>query len=350
MREADNEFCSAPECGNAIPVRRSGRGRARRYCCTACRVFAHRTREFNQPKLWPDGKEKVKSGIAPNPTRRRGKHYRNNSATAETELKAQHSRKGWAQALTATGISAGSTAHEITVLYARRDSIYHDAKGVIVYDGRSERYKVNPTGLWAETPTIAHPPCALDSRLRHLANRPASEKECALHALDTIRARGGVLEHPAMSELWKRAKEKPPMPGDEPDKWGGRTIALAQVEWGHCCRKWTWIYAVGCDPRWLARMTPFPGRQPTHSIGQFTEKKLKRATKREAEATPPALARALVNLCRQVPAQRCGVCGIRLWDKAGNLGWRDENALCPVLSEKTLEYNCPRKSLRPHKT
>jgi len=108
-------------------------------------------------------------------------------------------------------------------------------------------------------PVVAHPPCGPWGRLRHLSRHDRPEH--ALHAVEVVRRVGGVLEHPAHSLLWRAAGL--PLPGELPDAWGGRTIAVCQSDWGHVARKRSWIY-------WVSRATPtpppFPGREPTHWI------------------------------------------------------------------------------------
>jgi hypothetical protein len=53
------------------------------------------------------------------------------------------------------------------------------------------------------------------------------------------------------------------MPGPEgaTDEWGGRTYTVDQCDWGHCCRKPTWLYVVRVDPReeWGFRRTASAG-------------------------------------------------------------------------------------------
>ena len=112
-------------------------------------------------------------------------------------------------------------------------------------------------------PVVAHPPCGPWGRLKHLYK--GSEHDCAPIAQHQVRSYGGVLEHPAQSQLWAACGL--PLPG-ETDSLGGYTIAVDQVEWGHCARKTTWIYLCGV-PREAIASAPFPGRAPTHWVSGF---------------------------------------------------------------------------------
>lgn len=115
-------------------------------------------------------------------------------------------------------------------------------------------------GPW---PVIAHPACGPWSRLRHLYRGSEGGPELAFHALEAVRAFGGILEHPAHSRFWAAAEL--PRPGEPPDAWGGWTEAINQCDFGHVARKPTWLYCVGVD-RESAAWRP-PPREPTHYIG-----------------------------------------------------------------------------------
>src|SRR5262252_4046294 len=90
-------------------------------------------------------------------------------------------------------------------------------------------------------PVVAHPPCGPWGKLRHLCTK--QDSSCGPVAVDQVREFGGVLEHPAHSRLFVECGM--PRPGELPDPWGGVTIEVEQVRWGHVARKRSWIYLVG---------------------------------------------------------------------------------------------------------
>lgn len=116
-------------------------------------------------------------------------------------------------------------------------------------------------------PVIAHPPCApwgaLSWRWKQAGGVEGdNEWSAGPFAVQMVRLYGGVLEHPARSQLWKHADL--PRPGDPPDAWGGWTLEVDQCRWGHPARKQTWLYIVGAAPE---NLPPIPEwREPTHVI------------------------------------------------------------------------------------
>ena len=154
----------------------------------------------------------------------------------------------------------------IAALYVDPRGPYPTMEGVDAWDETRDARKYS--GPW---PVIAHPPCGPWGRLAHLAhnvNQPANgphgyDRALGPLAVDQVREFGGVLEHPAHSKLWKHCGL--PHPGELPDAWGGVTIALDQVLWGHVARKPTWIYLVRV-PSAALEQPPFPERTPTHWI------------------------------------------------------------------------------------
>lgn len=111
-------------------------------------------------------------------------------------------------------------------------------------------------------PVVAHPPCGPWSKLRHLYR--GNEHDCAPIAVEQVQAFGGVLEHPAGSQLWKHCNL--PKPGECQDFFGGRTIEVDQCDFGHVARKKTWLYVVDCDLEHLAFP---PSGTPTHWCSGF---------------------------------------------------------------------------------
>lgn len=123
-------------------------------------------------------------------------------------------------------------------------------------------------------------------------------------AVAQVRRWGGVLEHPARSRLWQHCGL--PRPGELPDAWGGISIEVEQVDWGHVARKQTWLYLVGLAGVSLPRV---PKREPTHWIcgsrnrttntGGRCPTHLKFCSSEQRRRTPPAFAEMLVGLARQ---------------------------------------------------
>jgi len=91
------------------------------------------------------------------------------------------------------------------------------------------------------------------------------DKPLALLAVEQVRRCGGVLEHPKNSGLWPALGL--PLPGAPLDEFGGWSIDVEQVSWGHVARKATRLYMVGVD-RVLVDATVRRGGEPTHCIGR----------------------------------------------------------------------------------
>jgi hypothetical protein len=115
--------------------------------------------------------------------------------------------------------------------------------------------------------------------------------------------------------LWAAGLELP-RPGLG-DRFGGYTIEVEQVEWGHIARKRTWLYCVGV-PSLLdghssfsaLEAPPFPGRAPTHwasgSRGQSSRRGapvppgIKVCSAQQRNRTPRLFAEYLVRLAESV--------------------------------------------------
>ena len=145
-------------------------------------------------------------------------------------------------------------------------------------------------------PVVAHPPCGPWGRLSFLCTK--QDPSCGPRAVEQVRQWGGVLEHPAGSQLWKHCGL--PAAGAQPDAWGGYTVQVRQSEWGHCCAKPTLLYLVGV-PREALEAPPFPGRDETHRVtnGSRGKTHLPRANAVAIRRTPPLFAEYLVRLARQ---------------------------------------------------
>lgn len=184
----------------------------------------------------------------------------------------------------------------VAALFVRRDSVYKGMPGVDCYDVERDALTW-PGGC----PVVAHPPCRLWGRLRSLARcaDPDAERDLGRWAVHQVQRWGGVLEHPAFSGLW--SDRRLPRPGDGLDDHGGRTVGILQYDWGHRAAKPTWIYVVGTYPA----VDVLRLGEPTHTIG-WSSRRLSDGSrarsgvsKRENEATPPALAEWLVATARE---------------------------------------------------
>ncbi len=159
-------------------------------------------------------------------------------------------------------------------------------------------------GPW---PIVAHPPCGPWGRLRHLSRH--DDPGLALFAVGQVRRWGGILEHPAWSKLWTACSL--PLPGELPDRFGGFSLAIDQVDFGHVARKATWLYVLGA--RGLRFAFPSPGR-PTHYVGCDTRWRrraraegrplLKAASAQQRRRTPVAFAEWLLELATSSRRER----------------------------------------------
>lgn len=189
----------------------------------------------------------------------------------------------------------------VAVLFARSDSIYKTLPDCDVYDmQRDARTYDGPH------PVVAHPPCTRWSMINGvvLARYPHKAEEFAwgndggtfAFALDAVRRCGGVLEHPAGSRAF--AHYSLPRIGRGPDRFGGWSCEVRQVDWGHRAEKRTWLYIVGAHPDDLPQI-PAP-REATALVVRMPEcRAVELMGKAEREHTPPDFARWLVELARR---------------------------------------------------
>ena len=142
-------------------------------------------------------------------------------------------------------------------------------------------------------PVIAHPPCGPWGRFWWNYGGGEGAKECGPRAVEQVRRWGGVLEHPEHSNMWDACDL--PRPGAV-DAWGGRTIRVEQVDWGHPAVKATWLYIVG---RTDVPPMPPPGK-PTHAMVRLLRNSndLPEMPKRYRHLTPLPFAAWLVDLAR----------------------------------------------------
>lgn len=177
------------------------------------------------------------------------------------------------------------------ILFVRKDSVYKTLH-LDVWD--AERNALNFSG---SSPVVAHPPCRAWGRLRKFARPRPGERALSIFAIRQVRKNGGVLEHPVGSSLWKRAGL--PAPGKF-DKYGGWTLGVDQLWWGHKATKATLLYICGVNPREIPAI-PFSLDYPSHVV-QSKKSALPHISKADREHTPVKFATWLVDL-----ASRCEV-------------------------------------------
>lgn len=183
----------------------------------------------------------------------------------------------------------------VAALYVDPNGPYPKMPGIDCWDeARDARLYAGPH------PVVAHPPCGPWSRLRPFCRH--QPRELALIAIDQVRRWGGVLEHPDASTLWL-ARDLP-MPGWFPDAFGGWSVLVDQVSWGHKARKRTLLYVVGLGP---AEVTLRTGGTPTHVVSTRKRSSRLPVLSREARRrTPPDFAEWLVDIARRSRAPEAG--------------------------------------------
>lgn len=139
----------------------------------------------------------------------------------------------------------------IAALYVETNGCYFSLPGVDPWDkARDARNYAGPH------PVVAHPPCQRWGRYWHGSPRKphqfnkGDDGGCFAAALASVRAFGGVLEHPEASHAWAAFRlNAPPRSGGwvAADFEGGWTCCVEQGHYGHMARKATWLYAHGCD-------------------------------------------------------------------------------------------------------
>ena len=148
-------------------------------------------------------------------------------------------------------------------------------------------------------PVVAHPPCGPWSRLRFMCTK--QDPACGPRAVEQVRAFGGVLEHPAESQLWRHCRL--PFPGELPDEHAGFTVLVRQVAWGHACEKPTWLYCVGVT-RSLVYSGIRRGGVASHRIASGPRGPLLSAHKAMRSRTPVPFAEWLISIATQAKPPR----------------------------------------------
>lgn len=134
----------------------------------------------------------------------------------------------------------------IAAIFVDPKGAYHNLPEVEVW-GLPDRDARDYAGPHA---VVAHPPCARWCRLAGLVEKRWGHKRgedggCFAAALAAVRKFGGVLEHPAYSDAWKRFELPAPhrAGGWALGECGGRSCHVEQGRYGHPAKKATWLYA-----------------------------------------------------------------------------------------------------------
>lgn len=135
----------------------------------------------------------------------------------------------------------------IAALFVHTNGCYFGLPDVDPWDESRDARKY--AGPW---PVVAHPPCSRWCRLAGLiearwGHKRGDDGGCFESALKSVRAYGGVLEHPAYSDAWRAfGLQAPPRRGGwVRDLSGGWTCHVEQGRYGHVAKKATWLYAFG---------------------------------------------------------------------------------------------------------
>jgi hypothetical protein len=199
---------------------------------------------------------------------------------------------------------------QITALFVATGGSYFGLPGVDPWDVEHDaRLYAGPD------PVVAHPPCQLWVNFAALNfkryggehNRPGNDGGCFEAALHAVRKYGGVLEHPAGSNAWKRYGLTPPSGSGwtRADDYDDREwiCEVWQSAYGHRARKRTWLLWCGGDAGEPLEMNW--SREPgLAQVGWFDRIK-PTLSKREAMATPPAFRDALIELARHSQMRPC---------------------------------------------
>ena len=184
----------------------------------------------------------------------------------------------------------------VAALFVERGGAYWDLPDVDPWDeARDARLYAGP---W---PVVAHPPCNLWVNYAALNfkryggehNRPGNDGGCFFSALKSVQEYGGVLEHPAFSNAWRKYEMPRPHTGRWIEWSPGWVTEVWQSAYGHKARKRTWLYAVTPSPPAL----DWSRKAGTSQCGWFDRIK-PTLGKKAASATPPAFRDLLLSIAR----------------------------------------------------
>ena len=188
----------------------------------------------------------------------------------------------------------------IAALYVAKGGCYFGLPDVDPWDeARDARLYAGP---W---PVVAHPPCARWCQLAGLVEaryglKKGDDGGTFAAALASVRAHGGVLEHPAFTLAWSaHGLPDPQAFGWSREMFGpGWVCEVSQTAYGHRARKLTWLYYVGDTPP-----VALDWSRPKHSARvsmceNHGRSKVELMGHRECLATPPAFRDLLLSIAR----------------------------------------------------
>ena len=203
----------------------------------------------------------------------------------------------------------------VAALFVATDGCYFGLPDVDPWDEARDARKYD-----GDDPVVAHPPC--ERWGRYWSGGPSAKVKrtlgddngCFASALTSVRAWGGVLEHPEASHAFSRFSLHRPRwrAGWRrcSDRWGW-TCCVAQGNYGHRARKLTWLYYSSPlrPPFDLDFSIPEPRSRLDygfHSAEERAERKstvaprvnASRLTTKENLATPVPFRDVLLNLAR----------------------------------------------------
>jgi hypothetical protein len=164
---------------------------------------------------------------------------------------------------------------------------------------------------------VAHPPCQRWGRYWHggpsvkVRRVKGDDAGCFASALASVRAFGGVLEHPEASAAWQAfGLVAPPKAGGwrPAGDLRGWTCCVKQGHYGHRARKATWLYAFGVDSlpalRWCAsecvRLEPGFHSRAERQAASSERRRMPRISSAERLATPLPFRDILLGIARSV--------------------------------------------------
>lgn len=208
---------------------------------------------------------------------------------------------------------------QVAALFVMTDGVYFGLPGVDPWDIRRDARSYS-----GPHPIVAHPPCQRWGRYWHggpsaLIRRTLGDDGGAFaSALASVRAYGGVLEHPEASHAFAHyGLHKPSWRAGWEDAGDGvgSVCCVAQAHYGHRARKLTWLYAVGAMLPALCWSIPAPTSRLDYGFHSAEERAARkhavapkvnasRLTSEENNATPIAFRDVLIGMARSVELRR----------------------------------------------